>query len=113
MEKMEELYKEIGTGLKKFGEQSPEKMKAFAGFMEAVESKGALSVKHKELIAIALSINAHCEWCIAYHVKKALEQGATPDEIREASWVAVLMGGGPALMYFQLVDKALEEFTKR
>jgi len=113
MEDMEELYKSIGQGLKKFANQSPEKMKAFADFMGAVESKGALSVKQKEIIAIALSINAHCHWCIAYHVKKALENGATPDEIREASWVAVLMGGGPALMYFQLVDKALEDFTKK
>ncbi|MCK4714567.1 MAG: carboxymuconolactone decarboxylase family protein [Candidatus Aenigmarchaeota archaeon] len=110
---MEKLYKEIGSELQKFSKRSPEKMEAFANLMKVVESEGALSVKHKELIAVSLSINAHCQWCIAYHVKKALENGATKEEIVEASWIAILMGGGPSLMYFQLVDKAMEEFAKK
>ena len=67
--------------------------------------------KVKELIAVALSVNAHCPWCISYHVNEALKAGATPDEIREAAWVAVLMGGGPNLSYMILVEKALKEFT--
>jgi len=28
----------------------------------------------------------------------------------EAAWVAVLMGGGPSVMYMQLVEKAIKEF---
>lgn len=46
----------------------------------------------KELIAIALSVMAQCQWCISFHVSSALRAGAKPEEIREVAWVAVLMG---------------------
>ena len=68
--------------------------------------------KSKELIAIACAVLAHCEWCIAFHVKGALDAGATKEEILESTWVGVLMGGGPSLMYAQGVLKALEDMRK-
>jgi alkylhydroperoxidase/carboxymuconolactone decarboxylase family protein YurZ len=40
----------------------------------------------------------------------ALKNGAAHKEVMEASWMAVMMGGGPALMYMQLVEEALKEF---
>ena len=109
MDNMNELGKEVEENLGKFSKNSPKQMQAFMDFMGAVEGKGALDEKQKELISVALSVTGHCKWCIAFHVKNALQKGATKEEILEAGWVAVLMGGGPALMYFQLVQKALEE----
>ena len=97
--------------MKKFGEQNPESMKTFQGLMEAVEKEKVLSSKTKELIAIAISITQQCEWCIAFHVNNALEEGATKEEIMEAAWVSVLMGGGPALMHAGLVLEALDEMA--
>ena len=84
-------------------------MKSFLKFKDDVDKKGKISKKTKALIGIACSITGHCEWCIAAHVKEALDAKATEEEILEASWVAVLMGGGPALMYAQGVLKALED----
>ncbi len=110
MENMHEVFNETNLNLGKFIKEFPREMKAFGGMMEAIEAPGALDGKQKELIAIALSICAHCKWCIAYHVGQALKQGATRKEITEAGWVAVLMGGGPSLMYFQLLEKALDDF---
>ena len=112
MQDMKDVLKEVDKGMKEFLKDTPEEMTAFAAFMKAVEIKGALSSKDKELIAVALSVATHCKWCIAFHVKEALNQGATDDEIREAAWMAVFMGGGPSLMYAQLVLKALEDFKK-
>jgi AhpD family alkylhydroperoxidase len=80
--------------------------------MEYVEKEGALKVKDKALIAIACAVVAHCEWCVAVHVKHALDSGATENEILESAWVGVLMGGGPSLMYAQGVLKALEDMKK-
>ena len=40
----------------------------------------------------------------------ALQLGATNQEIVEAAWMAVLMGGGPSLMFAQRAIQALEEF---
>lgn len=113
MENMERIFSEVNLNLEKFMKEYPKDMEAFMKFIEAIESPGALNVKTKEIIAVALSISAHCQWCIAYHVEKALESGATRKEITEACWVAVLMGGGPSLMYMQLVEKALDDFEKK
>jgi len=113
MENMNDLLVEMNTNLKKLGEGYPDTLKSFMSFVSAVEREGALSVKTKELISVALSMVTHCKWCIAAHVKNALEAGASKDEIMEASFVAVLMGGGPALMYVQLVMDALDQMTVR
>ncbi len=108
---MEELVREFFESIKEWRKTSPKQIKAFLDFLQTVREPGALDVKTKELIAVAVSVVAQCQWCIALHVKEALEAGATPEEIREAGWVAVLMGGGPCLAYMQLVEKALKEYT--
>ncbi len=38
----------------------------------------------KELIAIGASVSAHCQPCLEYHVRAALELGIEKDEIRQA-----------------------------
>jgi len=86
-------------------------MSAFMSFMGVAKKAGALEAKYKDLIALATAITAQCEWCVAVHIKNALADGATKGEILEASWIAVLMGSGPALMYLQLVQKALEDLS--
>ncbi len=88
----------------------PTETKAFLHFMKASASGKALSAKYKELINVALAIAAQCEWCIALHVKGALDNGATRDEIMEAAFQAVLMHGGPALMYLTPLVEALDAF---
>ncbi len=71
---------------------------------------GALSTKFKELITLAISIAAHCEGCIAVHVRAALRAGATRQEIVEAIGVAIYMGGGPAMVYGCEAFEALGQF---
>ena len=110
MENMQENIKEVKRSLAKLGREYPCIMKAFSSFMGEVEEKGALDTKTKEVIAVALSVATRCKWCIAFHVKSALDKGATEQEIMEACFVAALMAGGPALMYTQLAVKAIEEF---
>jgi len=89
----------------------PEVMKAFAALSEAASSPGALDEKTKELIALAIAVIAKCDECIAIHVEEALKSGATRQEIIEALGVAVLMGGGPAVMYATHALTAVSEFT--
>jgi len=78
--------------------------------IKEAEKPGALTTKEKELISIALGIAAHCAYCIALHVKNAIDAGATRQEIMEASFVAGLMGGGPSIAYIRLVLDACEQF---
>ncbi|HII30160.1 alkylhydroperoxidase [Candidatus Woesearchaeota archaeon CG10_big_fil_rev_8_21_14_0_10_47_5] len=111
MNEMKGLFDEVNASLGRFSKVFPKETGAFANFMHTVESPGELDAKQKELISVALAVVKQCKWCIALHVKNALDRGASRKEIEEASWLAVLMGGGPALMYFQLVEKALDEFS--
>lgn len=110
MEESDKLLKDVEEELKLLGEQYPDNMQGFGSFMQAVEKDGALKHKDKEIIAVALAVVTRCKWCIPFHVKKSLEAGASKGEIMEAAWVAALMGGGPALMYIQLVINALDDF---
>jgi alkylhydroperoxidase/carboxymuconolactone decarboxylase family protein YurZ len=47
---------------------------------------------------------------MAYYVLDALRAGATRQEITETIGVAVLMGGGPAVMYGAEALEALAQF---
>ena len=109
MDNTKNIIKEIEASLVKLGEDWPKQRSAFAGLSEAVKAPGALETKYKELIAVATSITAQCHGCIAIHTRNALAHGATKEEIMEASWVAVQMGGGPALAQLLLVQKALDD----
>ncbi|MFU2158126.1 MULTISPECIES: carboxymuconolactone decarboxylase family protein [Caldisericum] len=95
---------------KQLGEFDKGYIDAVMGLIKEAEKPGALSTKEKELISIALGIAAHCAYCIALHVKNAIEAGATRAEILEAAEVAGLMGGGPSIAYIRLVLDALEQF---
>lgn len=50
--------------------------------------KKHLDTKTQELISIAASLVAKCQGCIEGHLKKALEVGATEEEISEAISIA-------------------------
>ncbi len=104
-EKLNEIMELIGE-LKK---EAPEDIQGFLEFMKSVEKDGNISAKNKELMNIALAVAAQCEWCITFHISNALKLGAKKEEIIEAGMQAVLMHGGPALMYMIPLLKAVEE----
>lgn len=112
-EDMKGLLDEFFASVERWKGNSPNELGKFMELLEAIEKPGALDKKTKELIAISLSVISHCNWCVAYHVKASFDAGATEQEIREAGWVAVLMGGGPALSFNQLVEAAIDDFKPK
>ena len=55
-----------------------------------------MSSKFKELLAIALSITSGCDICIKFHLRRAIEKGASEKEVAELLGVVVLMNGAPS-----------------
>lgn len=53
----------------------------------------------KELIGFGIGLTARCKYCIGIHTEKALNTGATPEDLWKVATVGVMMGGGPALTY--------------
>jgi|SRR5208283_1533480 len=73
--------------------------KVYAGFLEmerAAYADGALPKKHKELIAVGISVVKNCESCMQWHIEQAVAAGASFEEVFEAVEVAIEMGGGRA-----------------
>lgn len=75
-------------------------------------SSGALDVKTKELIALAISVTTHCDGCIAAHARGAARAGASVQEVAEMLGVTILMHGGPATVYGPRALAAFQEFAK-
>lgn len=109
----EKLLRSANNVVKEFFKQSPERMEAFHNLLGITGYKAVLSEKHRELIAIALAVVKQCSYCIAFHVEKAINAGVSKQELLDALWVAVIMGGGPALMYSGEALKAFEELSKK
>lgn len=93
------LIQNISAQLGPFRKAQPEAMQGFGQLAKAAMAEGAVSEKHKELIALAIGITQHCSGCIGFHVKALKRLGATKAELEEMLAVCVYMGGGPALMY--------------
>lgn len=56
-----------------------------------LDPEAALDAKTKELIALAVSAQVPCGYCIYYHTKASKAQGATDAEIQEALASAALV----------------------
>ncbi len=85
----------------------------YAGYKQLHDTAlaaGALDVKTKELIALAIAVSKECDGCIAAHAHAAVAHGASPDEAAEAIGVTFLMNGGPATVYGPRAFAAFQEF---
>lgn len=112
-ENTKQMIGHLQKGAGELVSSSPEEMKALNNFIQSVFKDGALDLKTKEAIAIALSVYSRCQYCISAHVKSALDSGLTREQIIEAGTVAMAFGGGPSMAYSStiLVD-ALNEFDE-
>jgi AhpD family alkylhydroperoxidase len=97
--------------LRKLRSGAPEVMKAFANIAQSALAPKALDRKTKELIAVAISVAIRCDDCIGFHVKAALDQGASQEEVTEALAMAIYMGAGPSVMYATHALDAYAQFV--
>jgi AhpD family alkylhydroperoxidase len=69
---------------------------AFKRIAMEIMKEGALSEKNKAIIALACAVAVRCEDCVRVHRERALQEGASREEILEAAAVAglVRMGSG-------------------
>ncbi|WP_159882243.1 carboxymuconolactone decarboxylase family protein [Paenibacillus puerhi] len=100
----------LGVGHMK--ELMPTMVEAYDQFTNICLKDGALDAKQKQLIALGISLFANNEVCTYYHVQEAYTQGATKQEILEASAVASAVGSGHILSQGATrVQQALESLT--
>src|SRR5437763_6356677 len=91
--------KEKLTKIKKMNSLAPELMTAFWAFDKAAVAEGAIPVKYKELIAVAVALTTQCPYCIDIHSGNARRAGATDTELTEAAMVAASLRAGAAVTH--------------
>ncbi len=86
----------------------PRLRKIYFKFYRETYKSSQVDRKTKELIAIAASLGFGCKGCLEGHLKKALDYGATKEEISES--IAVAMGVAAASVVDQtdLASEALQ-----
>ncbi|MED4134107.1 carboxymuconolactone decarboxylase family protein [Priestia megaterium] len=85
--------------LGEFSKLSSEAFRAFVSFDQQAMKAGKLSVKEKELIAIAIAHVTGCPYCINVHVKGAKKAQVTKEEMAEAIMVATALKAGSAMAH--------------
>jgi len=68
-----------------------------------------LDTKAEELVAIGASLAANCRPCLKYHTRKALENGASNEEITEAIEVGKRVRTGAESKMDQFASSLLKE----
>ena len=85
---------------------SPASMKAFGDLIASISASGKVDKRVKQLIVFALVVLQRCEDCLGMHYEKALGMGITKEELDEAAWCAIAIGGAPVKMVYSVyLDK--------
>lgn len=85
---------------------APSEAKAFMAFKAVTErDDGAIPAKYRELIAISVSLTTQCAYCLDVHTRRALEAGATREELAETTFIAAALRAGAAVGHGLLVQK--------
>lgn len=102
----------IEEDLLKFGkirEFQPELGEKFFNYYNEVFKEGALTVREKALIALAVSHTVQCPYCIDAYTSASLESGADEEQMMEAIHVAAAIRGGSSLVHgVQMMNKVKE-----
>jgi len=72
---------------------------AFHRFYRTCTEESVLDKKTLELLQLALACVFRCPHCTESHIKKALEAGATKQEISETLLIAAVEGAGTQLYW--------------
>jgi AhpD family alkylhydroperoxidase len=92
---------------------APDAAKGFGGLFQATMKPGELAVREKELVALGVGMALRCDPCVYAHVQKAVEAGATRQQVMETASVVVMMQGGPGYTYLPKVVEALDALEER
>ena len=90
---------ELSGRVKEMSKLAPNAVAGFIALDQGANKTTHLDAKTRELIAIAIAVTTRCDGCIAVHTDRAINAGATREEVAEALDVAIALNAGAALAY--------------
>ncbi|UYO75675.1 carboxymuconolactone decarboxylase family protein [Halomonas qinghailakensis] len=77
-------------------EQYPDIWEAYAALGKACAEVGPLDARSRRLIKLSLAIGARSEGAVHSHVRRALEEGLSSEELKQVAMLAIPTAGFPA-----------------
>ena len=75
--------------------------------------EGALSCKTKELLGLVASFVLRCDDCIKYHIIRCHEEGVSDEELEEALFIGLIVGGTITIPYQRRAMQAWDELKRK
>ena len=111
-DKIEQIIKNRKIAHAFYSEKS-DVYRKFSEMEQCTFKDGKLSRLQKELIATGISVVIDCESCMEWHIKQAIDNGATELEIIEAVEVGIEMGGGPATVSARFAKSVIDFYLNK
>jgi 4-carboxymuconolactone decarboxylase len=93
------------------GKDAPELAKSFFDWYGKVFAAGELTVREKNLIALAVAHAVKCPYCIDAYTCASLESGCGKGELTEAVHVAAAITGGAVLVHGLQMRKKADQLS--
>jgi 4-carboxymuconolactone decarboxylase len=94
----------------KFTRKFPEVLKDFKQLGQTCRAAGPLDVKCQDLIKLGIAVGANSRGAVMSHTRKALESGASAEEIEHAVLLALTTTGFPNMIAAMgWIDEVLQE----
>ncbi|PQO27910.1 carboxymuconolactone decarboxylase family protein [Blastopirellula marina] len=91
---------------------APQEAKAFLHMKHTAEREdGAIPIKYRELMSVAVAVTTQCAYCIEAHIKNAIDAGATREELAEAVFIAGALRAGGAVGNGLMVMRMYDEMS--
>jgi 4-carboxymuconolactone decarboxylase len=82
----------------RFRDEQPRIVEAYEALGEATLATGPLDRRTAELVKLGIAVGARLEGAVHAHARRALDAGASADEVRHAVRLALTTVGFPAMM---------------
>jgi alkylhydroperoxidase/carboxymuconolactone decarboxylase family protein YurZ len=95
---------------KEFIKQYPEINNAYDSLANACHKAGPLDKKTRRLVKLGMAVGLNSEGGVRSHVRRAIEEGITPDEIRHAILMAFTTCGFPLMVAaYKWADEVIQK----
>lgn len=81
-----------------FREEFPEVAEAYDAVGSAAHEAGPLDDRTRQLVKLAIAVGGHSEGAAKGHIRRAIEMGITPEEVKHVILLALTTAGFPAMV---------------
>ncbi len=93
----------------RFRDDFPGVAEALDGLGSATESAGPLDGRTQRLVKLGIAAGALAEGAVRSNARRALDEGASPEEVRQVALLAIATRGFPAaIATLQWIEEVLE-----